>query len=154
MGNSQNLVDNGVRLVVRQAALLLETVNGVTGGADVLLVFLLVALLGLIGFIRDESLRRSKEMAVRKINGASAKDILRIFASDILKLSLVMAALACAGSFFVARRMLELFAEKVSLNPFYFLAGTLEVLLIILIVVVLNTWRISTSNPVDSLKNE
>ena len=115
---------------------------------------LLVALLGLIGFIRDESLRRSKEMAVRKINGASAKDILRIFASDILKLSLVMAALACAGSFFVARRMLELFAEKVSLNPFYFLAGTLAVLLIILIVVVLNTWRISTSNPVDSLKNE
>ena len=93
-------------------------------------------------------------MAVRKINGASAKDILRIFASDILKLSLVMAALACAGSFFVARRMLELFAEKVSLNPFYFLAGTLAVLLIILIVVVLNTWRISTSNPVDSLKNE
>ena len=115
---------------------------------------LLVALLGLIGFIRDESLRRSKEMAVRKINGASAKDILGIFASDILKLSLVMAALACACSFFVARRMLELFAEKVSLNPFYFLAGTLAVLLIILIVVVLNTWRISTSNPVDSLKNE
>jgi putative ABC transport system permease protein len=93
-------------------------------------------------------------MAVRKINGASAKDILGIFASDILKLSLVMAALACACSFFVARRMLELFAEKVSLNPFYFLAGTLAVLLIILIVVVLNTWRISTSNPVDSLKNE
>ena len=115
---------------------------------------LLVALLGLIGFISDESLRRSKEMAVRKINGASAKDILGIFASDILKLSLVMAALACACSFFVARRMLELFAEKVSLNPFYFLAGTLAVLLIILIVVVLNTWRISTSNPVDSLKNE
>ncbi|MBQ8060388.1 MAG: ABC transporter permease [Bacteroidales bacterium] len=115
---------------------------------------LLVALLGLIGFIRDESLRRSKEMAVRKINGATSKDILGIFASDILKLSLVMAAFACAGTFFVARKWLEQFAEKVPLNPFYFLAGTLAVLLIVLIVVVLNTWRISTSNPVDSLKNE
>ena len=125
--------------------------NTVTIGA---IFSLLVALLGLIGFIRDESLRRSKEMAVRKINGASAKDILGIFAADILKLSLVMAALACACSFFVAHRMLEMFAEKVTLNPFYFLAGTLTVLLIILIVVVLNTWRISTSNPVDSLKNE
>ncbi len=115
---------------------------------------LLVALLGLIGFIRDESLRRSKEMAVRKIIGATSKDILGIFAADILKLSLVMAALACAGTFFVARKWLEQFAEKVPLNPFYFLAGTLAVLLIVLIVVVLNTWRISTSNPVDSLKNE
>ncbi len=115
---------------------------------------LLIALLGLIGFIRDESLRRSKEMAVRKINGATSNDILRIFASDILKLSIVMAALACAITFFVARRLLEMFAEKVSLNPFYFLAGSLAVLLIVLIVVFLNTWRISTSNPVDSLKNE
>ncbi len=115
---------------------------------------ILIALLGLIGFIRDESLRRSKEMAVRKINGATSKDILGIFAADILKLSLVMAALACAITFFVARRLLEMFAEKVPLTLFYFLAGTLAVLLIVLIVVVLNTWRISTSNPVDSLKNE
>ena len=115
---------------------------------------LLIAILGLIGFIRDESLRRSKEMAVRKINGATSNDILRIFASDILKLSIVMAALACAITFFVARRLLEMFAEKVPLTLFYFLAGTLAVLLIVLIVVVLNTWRISTSNPVDSLKNE
>ena len=115
---------------------------------------LLIALLGLIGFIRDESLRRSKEMAVRKINGATSKDILGIFAADILKLSLVMAALACAITFFVARRLLEMFAEKVPLTLSYFLAGTLAVLLIVLVVVVLNTWRISTSNPVDSLKNE
>ena len=115
---------------------------------------LLIALLGLIGFIRDESLRRSKEMAVRKINGATSKDILGIFAADILKLSLVMAALACATTFFVARRLLEMFAEKVPLTLSYFLAGTLAVLLIVLVVVVLNTWRISTSNPVDSLKNE
>ena len=115
---------------------------------------LLIALLGLIGFIRDESLRRSKEMAVRKINGATSKDILGIFAADILKLSIVMASLSCAIAFFVARRLLEMFAEKVTLTLFYFLAGSFAVLLIVLIVVVLNTWRISTSNPVDSLKNE
>ena len=36
---------------------------------------LLIALLGLIGFIRDESLRRSKEMAVRKINGATTPQV-------------------------------------------------------------------------------
>ena len=115
---------------------------------------LLIALLGLIGFIRDESLRRSKEMAVRKINGATTRDILGIFALEVLKLSAVMAALACIGCFFVARRWLQQFAEKITLSPSYFILGALVVLLIILGVVVLNCLRIARANPVESLKNE
>ena len=115
---------------------------------------LLIALLGLIGFIRDESLRRSKEMAVRKINGATTRDILGVFATDILKLSGMMAVIACIGAFFVARKWLEQFAEKVSLNPLYFIGGAALVLLIVLGVVVLNCLRIARANPVESLKNE
>ena len=115
---------------------------------------LLIALLGLIGFIKDESLRRSKEMAVRKINGATTQDILGIFAMDIMKLSAVMAVLSCVGAFFVAHKWLEQFAEKVSLNPILFIGGAVLVLLIVLGVVILNCLRIASANPVDSLKNE
>ena len=115
---------------------------------------LLIALLGLIGFIRDESLRRSKEMAVRKINGATTRDILGVFATDIMKLSAVMAVIACLAAFFVAHKWLEQFAEKVSLNPLYFIGGAALVLLIVLGVVVLNCLRIARANPVESLKNE
>lgn len=115
---------------------------------------LLIALLGLIGFIKDESLRRSKEMAVRKINGATTQDILSIFAKDIMKLSAVMTVIACAAAFFVAHKWLEQFAEKVSLNPLYFIGGAALTLLIVLSVVVLNCLKIARANPVDSLKNE
>ena len=115
---------------------------------------LLIALLGLIGFIKDESLRRSKEMAVRKINGATTQDILSIFAADIMKLSAVMAVIACIAAYFVAHKWLEQFAEKVSLNPLYFIGGAVLVLLIVLGVVVLNCLKIARANPVDSLKNE
>ncbi len=115
---------------------------------------LLIALLGLIGFIKDESLRRAKEMAVRKINGATTRDILSVFAKDIMKLSAVMAVIACVAAFFVAHKWLEQFAEKVSLNPLYFIGGALLVLLIVLGVVVLNCLRIARTNPVESLKNE
>lgn len=87
---------------------------------------LLIALLGLIGFIRDESLRRSKEMAV----------------------------ITCIAAYFVAHKWLEQFAEKVSLNPLYFIGGAALVLLIVLGVVVLNCLRIARANPVESLKNE
>ena len=115
---------------------------------------LLIALLGLIGFIKDESLRRSKEMAVRKINGATTRDILSVFAKDIMILSAVMAVIACIAAYFVAHKWLEQFAEKVSLNPLYFLGGAILVLLIVLGVVVLNCLRIARANPVESLKNE
>ena len=115
---------------------------------------LLIALLGLIGFIKDESLRRSKEMAVRKINGATTRDILSVFAKDIMKLSAVMAVIACIAAYFVAHKWLEQFAEKVSLNPLYFIGGAVLVLLIVLGVVVLNCLRIARANPVESLKNE
>jgi len=115
---------------------------------------LLIALLGLLGFIRDESLRRSKEMAVRKINGATTRDILGVFSMDIMKLSAAAALLACTGAFFVARKWLEQFAEKVSLHPLYFIGGAALVLAIVLGVVVLNCLRIARANPVDSLKNE
>ncbi len=115
---------------------------------------LLIALLGLIGFIKDESLRRSKEMAVRKINGATTSDILSVFVKDIMKLSAVMAVIACIAAYFVAHKWLEQFAEKVSLNPLYFIGGTVLVLAIVLGVVVLNCLRIARANPVDSLKNE
>lgn len=115
---------------------------------------LLIALLGLIGLIKDESLRRSKEMAVRKINGATTRDILGIFAKDIMKLSAVMAVIACTAAFFVAHKWLEQFAEKVSLNPLYFIGGAALTLLIVLSVLVLNCLKIARANPVDSLKNE
>ena len=115
---------------------------------------LLIAMLGLIGFIRDESQRRSKEMAIRKINGATTRDILGIFAWDIQKLSIVMAIVAMAAAYYMAGKWLEQFAEKVTLHPFYFIGGALLVLLIVLTVVVVNCLRIAHANPVESLKNE
>ena len=115
---------------------------------------LLIALLGLLGFIKDESLRRSKEMAVRKINGATTRDILGAFSMDIMKLSVAASFIACIAAFFVAHKWLEQFAEKVSLNPLYFIGGAVLVLAIVLGVVVLNCLRIARANPVESLKNE
>ncbi len=115
---------------------------------------LLIALLGLIGFIKDESLRRSKEMAIRKINGATIRDILGVFVRDILKLSLSAALISSLAAWFAAAKWLEQFAERISLNPVYFIGGSLIVILIVIGVVVINCLNIAGANPVDSLKNE
>ena len=115
---------------------------------------ILIALFGLVGYVRDESERRSKEMAVRKINGASVRDILGLFVGEIMKLGIVAALLADVGAFFAAGVWLENFAERISLSALIFIAADIIVLAIVATTVVLNCLRISRSNPVESLKNE
>ena len=65
-----------------------------------------------------------------------------------------MAALSCAGAYIASGKLLEMFAEKVPLNPLYFIGGAVLVLAIVLGVVVLNCLHIVRANPVESLKNE
>ncbi|MDO4218266.1 MAG: FtsX-like permease family protein [Bacteroidales bacterium] len=115
---------------------------------------LLIALLGLVGFIRDESNRRSKEMAIRKINGASAVDVRKILVWDVLKVAVVMAVLGCAGTYLVANKWLQQFAVRVTLSPLYFIVAAVGVLLIVAVAVLLFSHRFSKTNPVNLLKTE
>ena len=115
---------------------------------------ILIALFGLVGYVRDETERRSKEVAVRKINGATTSDILRLFVREIGRLGIAAALIADAGAFFAAGVWLENFAEKISLSPLIFIAADVIIIAIVSATVVMNSLRISHSNPVNSLKNE
>ena len=115
---------------------------------------MLIALMGLIGFVRNETLRRSKEMAIRKINGATMHDILRLFMVSILRLSAVVSVVACAAAYWAAYSGLQEFSVKVALSPWFFIGGVLPVLATEIAVIIFGCWRIASSNPVDSLKNE
>ena len=114
----------------------------------------LIALFGLIGYIRDESVRRSKEMAVRKINGATTDEIMGIFVIDVLKLVAIAIVAGNICAWLAAEGWLKQFAEKIELTPWYFLIADLIVTTIIIGAVAINCLRISRSNPVESLKNE
>ena len=115
---------------------------------------ILIALFGLVGYVRDESERRSKEVAVRKINGASTRDVLGLFIGEIMKIGVVAAVLADAGAFFVARVWLQNFAERISISPMIFIAADIIILAISAATVIPGCLRIPRSNPVESLKNE
>ena len=114
---------------------------------------MLIAMLGLVGFVRDESNRRSKEMAIRKISGATAADVRRLLVWEVFKFSLVMAVVACVCSWFVASKLLEQFAEQITLSPIIFIGGATVVLLIVVGVVLLCSHRFARTNPSELLKN-
>ena len=118
------------------------------------LITLLISLIGLIGYIQDETSRRSKEIAIRKINGATASLIIRMVVHSVLWIALPAAVLGCLGTLFTGQKWLENFAEKVPLSLPTFLIGSIIVLSIISICVVLLTRHIANDNPVNSLKTE
>ena len=115
---------------------------------------LIISLIGLIGYVIDEVNRRRKEIAIRKVNGATLSDVLRLFIRDIVLVALPALLVGAVIAYFISKEWLQMFSERVSLSPLYFVACILLLLIIIIGVVVANCWRVANSNPVDYLKTE
>lgn len=118
------------------------------------IITLIIALIGLIGYINDETNRRGKEIAVRKINGATERDILRLISSDIVWMALPAILIGAGASWFASEKWLQQFSEKIPMNAGLFLTGSVVVLAVILLTVVYRTWMVANANPVLSLKSE
>lgn len=125
--------------------------NAVMAGG---IVVLIIALLGLVGYTDDEVQRRSKEIAIRKVNGARVGDILRLFLSDILKVAVPGIAIGCVGAWIIASSWLQNFTVRIRLTPWPFVAAAIGILLIITASVAAGCYRIARSNPVKYLKDE
>jgi putative ABC transport system permease protein len=118
------------------------------------LVALMIALIGLIGYLAGEIARRQKEIAIRKVNGARIADVLKLFHTDILRVALPAVMIGAIGAWYVARLWLEQFSEKTTLSPIILVGGALAVIIVILSVVCLGCYRVASSNPVNYLKTE
>ena len=118
------------------------------------IVTLLICLIGLVGYTNDEMNRRRKETAIRKINGATAMEILRLFLTDISRMALPALVLGFAAAWYVAGGWLEKFADKASLPFILFAACGLAALLVILSAVGLNCYRMANENPALNIRSE
>lgn len=116
------------------------------------MITLLITLIGLIGYINNEMVRRTSEIAVRKINGATRSDILRLFAADILWIALPALVFGGFAAYFAANKWMEDFSEKASLPLWLFIGCALGVLAVSQLTVLLNCLKIANRNPVESLK--
>lgn len=117
-------------------------------------VTLIIALLGLVGYTNDEVVRRQKEIAIRKVNGAEVNDILHLFIKDVLRIAVPSLIFSGVGALIVARKWLEQFSDKAPLSFFLFLGSGLLVLGIILVAVGINCYKVANGNPVEYIKGE
>ncbi len=115
---------------------------------------ILIALIGLIGYVADEVNRRAKEIAIRKVNGTDAWKIVRLFCLDVLKVALPSLLAGGVLAMVVGQRWLSQFTDRVSLSPLSMIACLAVLLILIMGVVAVNTLRVARSNPIDHLRSE
>ncbi|MDE6181327.1 MAG: ABC transporter permease, partial [Phocaeicola sp.] len=118
------------------------------------LFILFIVIMGLIGYVNDETQRRSKEIAIRKVNGAEVSTILRLLSRDILYVVIPSALIGTVASYFTAGAWLDQFPEAIDMNPLYFAAMCLGVIVLVVVCVIIKAWRIANENPVKSIKTE
>lgn len=118
------------------------------------IVTLIIALIGLLGYTSDETNRRGREIAIRKVNGATAWSILKMISKDISYIAIPAIVIGMTVAYYSGTGWLEKFTEKAPIGFFIFLAGAMIVYVLIVACVLYRAWAVSNSNPVDSLKSE
>ena len=114
----------------------------------------MIALIGLVGYTADEVMRRSREIAIRKVAGTPASSIVRMFCIDILKIALPSLVAGGVVSLIVGRRWLSQFSSQVSLSPAVTFVCVAALVLLVLSVTALNSLNVARSNPVEHLRSE
>ncbi|MDE5857423.1 MAG: ABC transporter permease [Muribaculaceae bacterium] len=115
---------------------------------------LFITLIGLIGYTGDEVQRRSKEIAIRKVTGTPARQIVSLFIRNTLAVAVPSMIAGGAIAMIAGREWLSQFSEQVSLSPLSMLLCLIILLLIISAVIIYNSIGVATSNPVNHLRNE
>jgi putative ABC transport system permease protein len=113
-----------------------------------------IACMGLFGLATLTVVRRTKEIGIRKVLGASIPTIAGLLSKDFLKLVIIAAIIAFPLAWWAMRSWLEDFAYRVTIGWWvYVLAGVLAVL-VALATVSYQAIKAAMANPVKSLRTE
>ena len=118
------------------------------------LVAILIAALGLFGLSSYTILQRTKEIGIRKVNGASMKRILLMLSREYIDLILLSVVIATPLTWWVITRWLAGYPYRTAIHWYVFAATGIIVLLFALLAVAIQTVRAANTNPAQSLKYE
>jgi putative ABC transport system permease protein len=115
---------------------------------------LFICSMGLLGLSLLTAQRRTKEIGIRKINGATIGEILIMLNRNLLKWIMISFILAIPLAYIFMNKWMEAFAYKTALSVWIFALAGLTALLIAMITVSVQSWKAASRNPVESLRYE
>ncbi len=113
-----------------------------------------LAFMGLFAIAHYTSLRRVKEVGVRKVNGAKTAEIINLLNRDFIAMVIIAFAVATPVSYYAMLKWLGNFAFKTSLSWWIFILSGILAIGVALITVSWQSWRAATRNPVEALRYE
>jgi putative ABC transport system permease protein len=115
---------------------------------------ILLACIGLLGMTSFVLVRRTKEIGIRKVNGAGILEIMRLLNQAFVKWLMISFVIATPIAYYGMKKWLENFAYKTSLSwESFALAGIISMVIVLLTVSWL-TYRAASRNPIKSLRYE
>jgi putative ABC transport system permease protein len=113
-----------------------------------------IGCLGLFGLISFISMQRTKEIGIRKVNGARLAEILALLNRDFALWIAIAFVIACPVAWYIMNTWLEKFAYKTELSWWIFALSGILALGIALLTVSFQSWKAATRNPVEALRYE
>lgn len=120
--------------------------------ATILAIF--ISCLGLFGLASYESVQRTKEIGIRKVMGASAREIVVLLSRNFLILVLLGFLVAAPAAWYFAGQWLRDFAYHTNISVWLFVLTALLTMVVAFITVSYQTIRAARANPVESLRHE
>lgn len=115
---------------------------------------IIICCLGIFTMSLFSSQRRTKEIGIRKINGAKSAEVLALLNIDLIKLVVIAFIVATPIAWYSMYKWLQGFAYKTEISWWIFVVAGLSALGIALLTVTWQTWRAATRNPVEALRYE
>jgi putative ABC transport system permease protein len=113
-----------------------------------------IACLGLFGLVSYTTLQRAKEIGIRKVLGASIRNILILLSKDFAIVIFIAGLVTIPLIGFTLSRWLESYAFRISLSVQLFLFPMILIFLVSMITVIIRSLTVATSSPVNSLRSE
>jgi len=115
---------------------------------------ILISCLGLFGLAAFTAQKRQKEIGIRKVLGATVSDVSIMLSGQFLKLVFFAVVIALPVAWWTMNKWLESFADRVTINWWFFIVPGMMALLLALVTVGFHSIKAAIANPVKSLRTE
>jgi putative ABC transport system permease protein len=114
----------------------------------------LISCMGLFGLTAITTEKKTKEIGIRKVLGATENQIAFLLSKNFTVLIIISFLAASPVTYFLLSRWLQDFAYRIDINPMVFILGGILTLLIALVTISYHTLRSARANPVKALRYE
>jgi putative ABC transport system permease protein len=115
---------------------------------------IVIAALGLFGLSTFAIERRTKEIGIRKVLGASVPSIVQLLTREFVVLVAIAFVVAAPVAWWAMNKWLENFAYRIDITVWIFIAGAVVTLVIALAAIGIQAVKAATENPVKAIKSE